>query len=255
MEDVMKQETALSVIANYSVMKMDSGDLAEILSENLGGQQLSTFDLDSIKVPAGGGTQWEVPTLEGITESKTIHGVVVFFKDQNGMWEDEYTGENSPPDCSADNGQFGEGTPGGVCQTCPLNQFGSGKGGTGKKCKNMRRLFILRESDILPIVINVPPSSLRDARKYFLRLASQGVPYYGVVTEFTLKKDKNEGGIVYSKIELALKDRLPVDAIKTLKAFQEKLKPAFAAARVEHPEQAEKAAESQFPEEADTKEF
>jgi hypothetical protein len=82
---------------------------------------------------------------------------------------------------------------------------------------------------------------LKDARKYFLRLASKGIPYYGVITEITLDKDKNENGITYSKAKLSLKGRLDPDTVKKLKAFQDSLKPALDAVKVDR--------ESYFPDE------
>jgi hypothetical protein len=99
----------------------------------------------------------------------------------------------------------------------------------------------LREGDVLPLVLTLPPTSLKEARKYFLRLASKGIPYYGVVTEIALEKDKNEGGIAYSKASLSLKGRLDADTIKKLKAFQESLRPALEAVKVDQ--------EAIFPEE------
>ena len=114
----------------------------------------------------------------------------------------------------------------------------------------MRTLFILRKDDILPLVVILPPSSLKVARKFFLRLASQGVPYYGVVVEITLEKDKSETGITYSKANLTLKSRLDAETIKKLKEVQNTFKPAFMAVTVnEHPEEAE----SEFPKDSQSK--
>ncbi len=236
--------TELMKLDNFAALQMSATDLKEVLQENLGGQQLSAFELDRVKIPSGGGTVWEVPTLEGNEDAKSIEGVVIYFKDQNGYWKENYDGQNNPPDCASTDGRIGIGVPGGECAKCPLNQWGSGKDGKGKACKNMRTLFIIREGDVLPLVLTLPPTSLKEARKYFLRLASKAVPYYGVVTEITLEKDKNEGGITYSKAKLTLKSRLDAETVKKLKAFQESLKPALEAVKVE--------AESYFPEEGES---
>lgn len=227
-------------VEEFAALKMDPGQLHEVLTENLGNTQLSAFELDRVKIPSGGATTWEIPTLEGAEEKKSIEGVVIFFKDPNGYWKNEYDGQNNPPDCVSDDGMVGVGKPGGNCAACPLNAFGS-DGEKGKACKNMRTLFILREEDILPIVVTLPPTSLREARKYFLRLASKGVPYYSVVTELTLVKEKNNDGIQYSKACIILKSRMSAEAAKKIKAFQENLRPALEAVQVEP--------ESHFPEE------
>lgn len=226
-------------LENYAALQMNALELKEVLQENLGGEAISAFELDRVKVPSGGGATWEVPTLEGVEDAKAIEGVVIYFKNQNAYWKEKYDGQNNPPDCVSNDGMVGIGTPGGDCAVCPLNAFGSE--GKGKACKNMRTLFILREGDVLPLVLTLPPTSLKDARKYFLRLASKGIPYYGVITEITLDKDKNENGITYSKAKLSLKGRLDPDTVKKLKAFQDSLKPALDAVRVDH--------EGYFPEE------
>jgi hypothetical protein len=226
-------------LENYAALQMNALELKEVLQENLGGEAISAFELDRVKVPSGGGTTWEVPTLEGVEDAKAIEGVVIYFKNQNAYWKEKYDGQNNPPNCVSNDGMVGIGTPGGDCAVCPLNAFGSE--GKGKACKNMRTLFVLREGDVLPLVLTLPPTSLKDARKYFLRLASKGIPYYGVITEITLDKDKNENGITYSKAKLSLKGRLDPDTVKKLKAFQDSLKPALDAVKVDR--------ESYFPDE------
>lgn len=231
----MNNETALVKVDNYAALQLSATELREVLTENLGGQQLSAFELDRVKVPSGGGTTWEIPTLEGTEDVKSFEGVVIYFKNQNAYWPEQYNGQNNPPQCVADDGMFGIGDPGGDCSQCPLNQFGSAPDGNGgKACKNMRTLFILREGDILPLVLTLPPTSLKDARKYFLRLASKGVPYYGVITEFSLEKEKNDSGITYSKVKLTMKGRLDAETTKKLKAFQESLRPALDAVKMDN---------------------
>lgn len=218
-------------LESYAALQMNALELKEVLQENLGGEAISAFELDRVKVPSGGGTTWEVPTLEGVEDAKAIEGVVIYFKNQNAYWKEKYDGQNNPPDCVSNDGTVGIGTPGGNCAVCPLNAFGSE--GKGKACKNMRTLFVLREGDVLPLVLTLPPTSLKDARKYFLRLASKGIPYYGVITEITLEKDKNESGITYSKARLALKGVLDAETVKKLKTFQDSLKPALDAIKVD----------------------
>ena len=47
-------------------------------------------------------------------------------------------------------GVTGIGNPGGNCQNCPYNKFGSGEG-QSKLCKNKRMLYMLREGELFPI--------------------------------------------------------------------------------------------------------
>ena len=75
----------------------------------------------------------------------------------------KYTGGNQPPDCCSFDGVTGEGEPGGACRKCPLNQFGSGENGA-KACKNRRRIYVLREGEIFPLLLSLPTGSLQGSR-------------------------------------------------------------------------------------------
>jgi hypothetical protein len=62
------------------------------------------------------------------------------------------------------------GKPGGDCHKCPLAQFGSavdqkGQPGKGQACKSMRMLLFLRQDDMIPMIVNLPPTSLQNAKK------------------------------------------------------------------------------------------
>jgi hypothetical protein len=85
------------------------------------------------------------------------------------------------------------------CSRCPLNQYGSGDEGRGKGCKNNRKLFMVREGEILPVEILIPPSSLKAWNTYTVALTSKVKPIDGVVTKIKLKKATSTGGIEYSE--------------------------------------------------------
>ena len=70
-----KKEAALAKIEEYAIVAMGDS-IADIMAENLGDDGLSEFSLDRIRIPAGGGIAFEVPTLEGSDSAKTIEGVV-----------------------------------------------------------------------------------------------------------------------------------------------------------------------------------
>ena len=195
-----KNETAFVKLEEYAIVAM-ADSISEVMAENLGDDGLSEFSLDRIKIPAGGGIAFEVPTLEGSDSAKTIEGVVVGWKTVRGYYSTAYDGSNNPPDCASNDGEVGVGDPGGYCSDCPLNQWESDpKGGKGKACAEKRMLFVIRKDDVLPIVIMVPPTSLKGIREYFRRLTSKAIPYYGVVTQFSLKKAQSGGNITYSEL-------------------------------------------------------
>jgi len=207
---------------NYIVLREDSVQLREALTENIGTGGIGEFDLDQVKVPAGGGRTWLIPGLEE-TEAKTIEGVILHKAEPRAYWKVtmEEGGGGTPPDCSSGDGMTGTGTPGGACYHCPLNEFGTAAKGGGKACKQTKRLFLLREGDRIPIVLTVPPGSLKNLGKYFLRLAGQAIPYFAVVTRFELASAKSADGITYSQIVPTMVSRLEPSEVDKVRAYKE----------------------------------
>ena len=219
--------------SEYRIVKTDPKQLSDIIRDNIGGQ-ITAFDLDRCKVPAGGGTMWEIPTLEGYSEEKAIHGVIVYFSDPRAYWEQAFedSGGGTPPDCSSQNGFDGIGNPRGSCGVCPLAQFGSapardGKESRGQACKQMRFLFIARPHSIIPLLIVAPPTSLKELKQYFIRMAGEGINFSSVVTELTLIKDKNADGIQYSRIVPRMVKRLSAEEHARVKEYADALRGAF----------------------------
>ena len=233
-EATSEATSAVATVQEYAVMQSEPGQLAEMIATNLGGSSVSAFDLDTIKTPAGGGTSFVVPGLDGETEAKELRGVLVGFKDTRSYWREGFdeSGGGTPPDCSSQDMIRGEGDPGGLCSRCSLNRFGSAAKGNGKACSERRLLFLVRESDLLPIVISVPPSGIREARKFFLRLLSQRTPYYAVIVRLTLARDKNRDGIAFSRIVLDTAGRLPEAEAEKMRAYAESLRPVIERAQV-----------------------
>ena len=232
----MKKETAIEVAdTGYLVLQKDS-NIVEIVEENLGSEGVSSYDLDRVKIPAGGATAFEVPTLEGEESIKEIEGIIIFWKTARAYWPEKFNGENNPPQCSSVDGEVGQGTPGGYCSKCPLAQFGSADNGKGQACKQMRQLFIVRENDILPLVLTLPPTSIKPAKQYFMRLASKGIKYTHAVTRITLEKAKSGEGITYSKAAFALVKQLEPAVCTKIDAFVESIRPMLETVAVENGE-------------------
>lgn len=139
---------------------------------------------DRIKIPAGGGTSFEVPNLENSDEPtfiKEFSAVILHHHPLFTYYENKYNGSSNPPDCCSFDGINGTGTPGGRCRFCKLNTFGSGENGA-KACKNKHRLYLLRENEIFPDVLILPASSIQEFSKYIRRLLSIGRKSDSVVT-------------------------------------------------------------------------
>lgn len=229
-ELAVKQE-----VAEFPALQQDPGALREALMENLGGAGLSPFDLDRIKIPSAGNTNWTVPTLDGgETNTPELIGVIIHSQTVRAYWAQAFadSGGGTPPDCSSEDGVTGIGSPGGSCFSCPYAAFGSDERHLGQACKLMKRLFWLKPGDLLPVIINITPGSLSKKHssgiiKYMLRLTSQGFKASGVVTKATLVKDKSAGKIEYSRAEFALVGHLDKDQAIAARALGQAIAPAF----------------------------
>ncbi len=208
-----KDETALATtnVSQYEIMRRS--DIAEVVRQNLDGRQISPFDLDRVRFPAGGGIAWEVETLEGISATADLTGIIIHKQRGRVYYAERFAGGGEPPDCSSADGLTGVGTPGGACFACPMSQWGSalddkGQPSRGQACAERQLLFLVRPKDPIPMVVNVPPTSLGRLNNYFLRLAGRAIPYWGIVTKLTLEKAKNRAGIEYSQLKLSAGDML-----------------------------------------------
>jgi hypothetical protein len=221
-KELVKKETAVS---SFVIFNTKIEQIREAMEANVGDGGLTAGDFDRIKVPAGGGTAWTIQGLDGEEILKEVAGIVVAWRDTRAYWSVpmEQSDGNMPPDCYSLDARTGTGKPGGDCHKCPLAQFGSDAGGPGQACKLVRQLFLIREE-------NLPPSSIKPARQYFLRLASKGVPCYSVITKIALEKTKNAQGIVYSRATFASGGRLSADQARRAKEYAAMIEPFLKAA-------------------------
>lgn len=202
-----------------------SPQIAEAVAENLKGEQITEFDLPRVKVPAGGGTAWQVPTLDGLKNVDAIEAIVLYAGIRRAFWENPNpTGE--APDCASKDGLVGIGDPGTECARCPHNEWGTavksdGKPGAGKRCREMRALLVLRPEDNLPIFIQAPPSSLRAYKRYLMTLP--GIPLVQVLTRLKLKTEKNGDGIAYSEIVFEYGGYIEASALPGLRGLKDTL--------------------------------
>lgn len=223
--------------SEYPVLFGDaSSELLEVMRENFGEQGPGPSDFDRVSIPAGGGTTWEVPGLDDMESIRDLEGIIIAWKSPRAYWSQrpEETEGNQPPDCASDEGLVGNGVygpksdenPSGQCATCPMNEWGSSElvsgkpGDRGKACKEMRRLYVIRPNSILPIVVTLPPTSIQPVRKYFLRLASKGVPFYGVVTKLGLTP-KSDGGLRWAEVNPGVVRQLDGEELVAAKQYSE----------------------------------
>ncbi len=178
--------TEMTVTHGFSEMG-NLSFLTEAMSEECAGLE---FSLDRVKIPSGGMTAFEVPTGDGETTEleKELDCVILISHPANAYYKEAYKGGSNPPDCGSFDGVTG--SSGASCKTCPYNQFGSGVG-KSKACKNRRMMYLLRENELFPLILNLPTGSLRSFTKYVQSLLSRGKRPHQVVTRITLRKAKN----------------------------------------------------------------
>ncbi len=218
-----------------SFTALSNFDLNAAMNEELNGLDMS---FDRIKIPAAGSTIFEVPgEVLGETDAvKEFTGVILYHHPLYSFYREKYTGGNNPPDCGSYDGVTGTGNPGGICKNCLLNQFDSGENG-GKACKNKRRVFLLRENEIFPLILTLPTGSMKEFGQYMKRLLGKGRKSNSVLTRFSLKKAVNAGGIAYSQAQFAMERPLTDEEYALISRMSEQVK-AYST-RVGYEEEAE----------------
>ncbi|WP_040197206.1 hypothetical protein [Candidatus Soleaferrea massiliensis] len=217
-----KKETALTEHKSSGFLQLADVNMAEMMTEELDGLDMS---FERIKIPSAGSTVFEVPG-ENPGEPDTVKefsAVILYHHPLFAYYKSKYTGGNNPPDCGSFDGITGEGDPGGSCKTCPYNKFGSGENGS-KACKNRRRIFVLREGEIFPLLLSLPTGSLKEFTKYIKRLLGKGRKSNSVVTRFSLRKATNSGGIAYSQAQFAIDRVLTPQEYALLEKLSEQVK-------------------------------
>ena len=226
-----KKTTAIAIkdapnLSEFRAAKHDAAGLKELL----GGIGLSVADLPQVRMPSGGSTTWEIPTIgDQVRPEKEIRGVVIYSHDRRVYWPNPEPEEGVQPDCISNDGVTGYGDPGGDCVSCPLSQFGSGKGNS-QACTLRHTLYILPAGTILPLRLSVSPASLGQYRTYRVGLLNEleKAPRH-VLSAFTTVKKTSGGGQPYSQLEINMIAELVPAEIDFIQAYSEQIVPAIEA--------------------------
>jgi hypothetical protein len=124
-------------------------------------------------------------------------------------------GSSSPPDCWSTDGQKPDAAaPKKQCATCagcPHNAFGSAPNGKGKACQDSKRVAIVPaanvDNDVFggPMLLRVPPASLKELRSYADKLNALGYDYWTVVTRLSLDVDTEYPRIIFNAVKQMVK--------------------------------------------------
>ena len=202
----MNQKNELMNTNETGYLALKNFDFTDFVSAEMDGL---TATFERIKIPAGGMTVFEMPSDEPDSPAtvKEFSAVILYHHPLYAYYKEKYTGGSNPPDCGSFDGILGQGDPGGDCEKCPYNQFGSSENG-GKACKNRRRMYLLREGEMMPMILSLPTGSLKDFSRFLMRQLSRGNKSNQIVTRFTLKKATNQNGIAYSQAQFAVDRKL-----------------------------------------------
>lgn len=74
-----------------------------------------------------------------------------------------------------------------------MNEYGSARdGGRGKACKNMRDIYLLRSGEYMPLLISLPPTSIKPFKEFLNRaFVYRRRATYGSLVQISLKKENN----------------------------------------------------------------
>lgn len=188
-----QNDSAMMERKPFTLPAMVEGDFStEELADDLDGLQPS---YPRIKIPAGGVQQFEIAGDDPDNPEyvRFLEGVIIFNHSTCAYWpEGSDYDENTTPLCSSVDGKQGIGEPGGLCETCALNKFGTAADGKSKACKNMRVLYLQRDGDIMPVQLTLPPTSLKPWREFANSVfLMRGRGTCGSVVQIGLKKANN----------------------------------------------------------------
>jgi hypothetical protein len=201
--------------SDYIVLRSNA---LEIINENLKNHSLSRASIDTIKSPSGGATIFTIPGIAGEDIEKELVGVILDYTTPRAYWETNDPVEGTPPDCySFDSLISFEGK---ACATCPYNEYGSKEGDSNAKaCKESVEIYLLRENNIMPVIVRVPVSSKSTFQRYMTRLVSRLIPACSVVTKIMLEKATNKTGQPYAKYKFEAAKELSPEETTGIKAF------------------------------------
>lgn len=204
-------------LIDLPALRADSRQM-RIIEANLDGEPIQLQDLVSVRTPAAGGTKWIVPVNGNDEPWDEIVGLCVGVAKQGVLWPYDDPTDARPVIVTNDllvgyrvSDDLGSIDPKALekyrvgdrrydwvaLSSSPEFGYGSARGGAGKKCKESRRVAILREGDVWPILVSIGPGSLRGWLPFAKRLPSF---HYECIVGLRLEKAKSSGGQPYSVI-------------------------------------------------------
>lgn len=157
-----------------------------------------------------------------------LEGVLIHAKKTNVYYDKPYNpSEVTPPTCFSKDGitpdRSIEKPVHATCKGCPMAEFGTNSMKSGKACRNLKPLFLIRKTEegfsLIPRLVLITPTSLKAANAYLMDLTERGISYRKVWTRLTAAKENKMD--TYSKLtfargeKLAEQDLADIDALRS----------------------------------------
>lgn len=157
-----------------------------------GKNTLLTREVDGEDVPA--------TYIDTVIVNASSHYNKTFYV--NGYTE----GSKEKPDCFSNDGMKPDAQSPNpqskACANCPKNAWGSGmnekgEATAGKACADVLRLAVAAPTDIAdPMLLRVPPASLKVVTQYAQALASRGIPIEGAITRIKFEAQESSPKLI-----------------------------------------------------------
>lgn len=179
---------------DYAILKLGEERRRELAEEYLELGTMSERDLPSAQFPGSGSVQFTIPSPAGDEYVDEINGVIIGTTERRRWYDGPYKpGANDPPKCSSNDMETGVGHPAGDCHTCSLAKWGSkdpvnGDGKGAQACGHRRILVLIQPDKLLPFIVDLPPTALKNALAYLRFLLNGNLRRHEVITSISLSK-------------------------------------------------------------------
>lgn len=225
-----KEKKELATAATFEVQALD-GDMIEAIKEEMDG--LGKFQFPRVRIPSGGAITFELPGEDEDNPeiAKSVTGIILYHHPANARWLGKFGDPDSKVICSSIDGKTAkEADTGAVrtCSDCPYNQFRDDVG--GKDCKNMHRLYLLMEGSPFPVILTLPPTSLKPFKNFVaMQCLGRGLRVHDVITKISLKKIQTPNTVysvgVFSVAGKVTKEQRP--QVESMRRFVVGIKDAY----------------------------
>lgn len=151
-------------------------------------RKVITRELDGEQVPAAALEMVILAANPNLSKVWYANG----YTDGSDSKPDCFSNDGIGPDASVDTPQSKK------CATCPKNVWGSGKEGKGKACGDSRRIAVAAPDQINePMLLRVPPASLKPLAEYGKKLDNRGTSFDSVVTKVKFDMEEATPKLVF----------------------------------------------------------